>query len=81
MRAPQSPSAAEAAVLTPAAALALERARSASARREAVRARAAALKAGDEQPPTAPPSPPHDADAHAAIRRGACCRKKGPSSW
>lgn len=78
MRAPQSPSAAEAAVLTPAAALALERARSASARREAVRARAAALKAeATEQPPTAPPSPPHDADAHAAIRAEARASAKG----
>ena len=78
MRAPQSPSAAEAAVLTPAAALALERARSASARREAVRARAAALKAeATEQPPTAPPSPPHDADAHAAIRAEARVAAKG----
>ena len=78
MRAPQSPSAAEAAVLTPAAALALERARSASARREAVRARAAALKAeANEPPPTAPPSPPHDADAHAAIRAEARASAKG----
>ena len=78
MRAPQSPSAAEAAVLTPAAALALERARSASARREAVRARAAALKAeANEPPPTAPPSPPHDADAHAAIRAEARVAAKG----